>query len=700
MAPGKPIQKAESTPKEAIQKPEAVKSSPQEPAQGARVGKCAWCKMKRQGWCDKALSFYCEPCWSEYDSLHGTDGTDYAGKVWHDAILGEDNDVDGKKALQFAKNLEMDVKPPVPVTGKTTIVEDGEDEECDEEGDLVGELPQAFGGAKKAGDVVSKAPTEVQTAHIIVLVDTSGSMRTVDVVSEDGSAWVSRITAVTDSLSTFFEKQKESACPHKFSLVSFNQQSRVHFPAKTAKQAIHHLKQVDFAASYGTHFVQGLAAAKDLLPVAKGTPHLLFFTDGRPADGTQMIQLAQQMMGACADLRIHAIGFGDGLDFDMLQQLTSIGRGTFAPSGRSIVALDHAFASVTTTITVTQTVTSQSSKSSKSSAFSFQGTQAPSCQDDSSRNSRQQNLTLRNANFEPANQYFWGPNRSVSFTCCCRYFTFDGKCFQEHAKSSAYQRYPVSLRLQPFTQGGMRLVYCFKDSLIPSYVDQFAVDEYGGNDARLVAKLSRYVDDWHNSYEVVSSYAKSSAAAKFYARVFGFTALERIGFDARKMPRLVFVECNLYEAEKGSDAPATFMVGERYLPGLFRKYNSNHGYVDLEAPDSDIAQAFSHFTFEASRGKHMVLDLQGVHLGKGQRFRPHLILTDPQVVSLERSFGPGDLGEKGMRAFFRTHKCGKTCRQMKLDEHAWKRLRLTRQQDTSTAQHGENERWPAIRQFY
>ena len=142
------------------------------------------------------------------------------------------------------------------------------------------------------------------------------------------------------------------------------------------------------------------------------------------------------------------------------------------------------------------------------------------------------------------------------------------------------------------------------------------------------------------------------------------------------------------------------MVGERYLPGLFRKYNSNHGYVDLEAPDSDIAQAFSHFTFEASGGKHMVLDLQGVHLGKGQRSRPHLFLTDPQVVSLERSFGPGDLGEKGMRAFFRTHKCGKTCRQMKLDEHAWKRLRLTRQQDTSTAQHGENERGAAIRQLY
>ena len=46
------------------------------------------------------------------------------------------------------------------------------------------------------------------------------------------------------------------------------------------------------------------------------------------------------------------------------------------------------------------------------------------------------------------------------------------------------------------------------------------------------------------------------------------------------------------------------MVGERYLPGDFVKYNSNNGYVNLQAPDSEFAQAFSHFTFEASEGSN------------------------------------------------------------------------------------------------
>mmetsp|Transcript_183271 Transcript_183271/g.581143 ORF Transcript_183271/g.581143 Transcript_183271/m.581143 type:complete len:669 (-) Transcript_183271:304-2310(-) len=104
------------------------------------------------------------------------------------------------------------------------------------------------------------------------------------------------------------------------------------------------------------------------------------------------------------------------------------------------------------------------------------------------------------------------------------------------------------------------------------------------------------------------------------------------------------------------------MIAERYLPGVFLKYNSNKGYVNHDAPDSEIAQAFSHFTYVISNGQSVVLDLQGVHIDTSRRNRPHLILTDPQVVSMDRSFGPGDLGAAGIAAFWKTHRCGPTCR--------------------------------------
>ena len=224
----------------------------------------------------------------------------------------------------------------------------------------------------------------------------------------------------------------------------------------------------------------------------------------------------------------------------------------------------------------------------------------------------------------------------------------------------------------------MRHVYCFKDSSVKLWAEQGRDEiamQAAGTDARMVAKLSRYTDEWHNSFDVVSAYAKSSAIAKWYSRIFMLAAADRLGLKGRSMARIIFVECYIYEARDGYDAPTKFFVGERYLPGSFLKYNSNHGYVNPEAPATEIAQAFSHFTFEASGGKHMVLDLQGVYVDKEHRRRPHIIMTDPQVVSLEKSFGPGDLGVEGMRAFFHSHKCGPTCHQMRLDPYTLKRLR-------------------------
>lgn len=253
--------------------------------------------------------------------------------------------------------------------------------------------------------------------------------------------------------------------------------------------------------------------------------------------------------------------------------------------------------------------------------------------------------------------------------------------------SSDYKHNPVSMRRQPFTHGGMRLVYCFKDSTIPLFVEQSLHESMRDSDAdaKMVAKVSKYSDAWHNSSDIVSAYAKSSAVARFYAHVFNLFVMDTLRWEGRQIARIIFLECYVYKTEGEATAPAPFFVGERFLPGVFRKYNSNHGFVDLDVPDSEVAQAFSHFTFQASQGEHMVLDLQGVHLDNQQRRRPHLILTDPQVVSVERSFGPGDLGNEGMRAFFASHRCGTTCKMLGLNRHAWKKGNTKGRKETSSS---------------
>merc|ERR1712032_1701769 len=98
------------------------------------------------------------------------------------------------------------------------------------------------------------------------------------------------------------------------------------------------------------------------------------------------------------------------------------------------------------------------------------------------------------------------------------------------------------------------------------------------------------------------------------------------------------------------------VIVEQFLDGDFVKFNSNNGYVNNDptfSANTEVMQAFSHFTYVDSRGKHMVVDLQGVIDG------PHMVLTDPQVLTRDRGecspYGHADTGWDGIKAFFGTH---------------------------------------------
>ncbi len=51
-----------------------------------------------------------------------------------------------------------------------------------------------------------------------------------------------------------------------------------------------------------------------------------------------------------------------------------------------------------------------------------------------------------------------------------------------------------------------------------------------------------------------------------------------------------------------------YILVEKFLPGVFEKFNSNGGYEDSSHP---VVTAFSHFTHTQTKGDVMVCDLQG-----------------------------------------------------------------------------------------
>lgn len=117
-----------------------------------------------------------------------------------------------------------------------------------------------------------------------------------------------------------------------------------------------------------------------------------------------------------------------------------------------------------------------------------------------------------------------------------------------------------------------------------------------------------------------------------------------------------FVQAQLLDLGESS-FPFRFMALEPWIPGKYEKKTSNAGQI---AKDSDLAQAFSHFTWDRTEGDIMVVDIQGVEN----------TLTDPQIHSQDTDrFGRGNLCCKGMDAFFLNHVCNDICHTLRLQAH-------------------------------
>ncbi|XP_075064037.1 transient receptor potential cation channel subfamily M member 7-like [Mixophyes fleayi] len=104
---------------------------------------------------------------------------------------------------------------------------------------------------------------------------------------------------------------------------------------------------------------------------------------------------------------------------------------------------------------------------------------------------------------------------------------------------------------------------------------------------------------------------------------------------------------------------------EENMAGRFRKYNNNTGNEIVPSNRLEKTMlAFSHWTYEYTRGEFLVLDLQGV----GEN------LTDPSVIkagerrSHDLIFGPANLGDDAIKNFCEKHQCNTCCRYLKLPE--------------------------------
>ncbi|KAK3386700.1 hypothetical protein B0H63DRAFT_391816 [Podospora didyma] len=210
---------------------------------------------------------------------------------------------------------------------------------------------------------------------------------------------------------------------------------------------------------------------------------------------------------------------------------------------------------------------------------------------------------------------------------------------------------------RPFAQGAQRLVAYARTaaSTSPLVVKSFKRGGRGGKglaqlveDMRIRALCKGFAVEFNAL--VSSSSLPSNNVTQQQQQLIDFIAVICL------KPRFFFDPGN-----EENDEPECLAL-EPFLEGKYVKYNSNSGFVSQDPSlqnFNETAQAFSHFTFERSKGEFLVVDLQG-SATNGLLTDPAIQTRDPNRFKLSST----NLGGAGIKFFFATHKCNRVCYQL------------------------------------
>jgi len=195
----------------------------------------------------------------------------------------------------------------------------------------------------------------------------------------------------------------------------------------------------------------------------------------------------------------------------------------------------------------------------------------------------------------------------------------------------------------------------------------------------LVGKESLFVENtrdytsFHRTFFIVQQLAKRMAA------FFNKQLLQLPGVDRLVTPTVDFLDCYVLQLRDETNSEYSALLVEKMLDHTkYKKFNNNDGYVlsssgknanelgnnpDTSFSIDDIPQAYSHFTYLASKRKFLVCDLQGVLNTDVEP--PIFELTDPAIhyskMTSRKDFGRTDRGEHGIQDFLETHECSNLC---------------------------------------
>lgn len=585
-----------------------------------------------------------------------------------------------------------------------------------------------------AADAVAPAEIELagKGAHAVLVVDSSGSMRTADV-----PGFESRAHAVYDCLVRDFaapQVKTGAARDVVVSLISMGDNATVLLKTQPLDETlIANLQRIGKRRpkSHG-NYIPALDKALEVMAADaanRASVLLLFFSDGAPSDTSKMEcehglavfdfnhkedpkmghrsagsawncrkNLHAKVRSECLD-RIKRIGqifgrdkvilrtlaFGPPKeDFTLLKQMAdALPRGEFQELGLNADSLRTAFSSLSSSMSELRTENGGNALTPRRDKVV----------------DKQQKVEVGPTMVE-GSKGWW----IYAFEDILAKVTINASGeLRQHLKPDTRLMQGIAFIQQPFAEGVERFVYRCTEVVIP--MDKKNVWYYAGSHdwdsdlmkayrqgLRLVAKEAKDVENLHKGRSFHDVFARVQQDAAALAMQFNRQQPNpRPDWNVSYLPTTLYcvkVACNdMYPSGEA------WILVEPELEGKYTKWNDNGGGVRgpppaaggigsmalLEEEDeedeeascatidvNEVPQAFSHFSYECSKGKQLVCDLQGV-------WNPDdgFVLTDPVVHYVSsrgkrHKNGATDKGLEGVKRFFNTHKCNALCAKMKL----------------------------------
>uniref|UniRef100_A0A914CDW0 Alpha-type protein kinase domain-containing protein n=1 Tax=Acrobeloides nanus TaxID=290746 RepID=A0A914CDW0_9BILA len=239
----------------------------------------------------------------------------------------------------------------------------------------------------------------------------------------------------------------------------------------------------------------------------------------------------------------------------------------------------------------------------------------------------------------------------------------------------------VQISEAPFDQGAERIAFYGRD--VSSYVEE-RVDESGSKSKSvskhvdsseikikykcedIVLKEYKHVGKGMNSARRYETTNQLQTIASYLAQLF----VKELKMKAKKEVVIKFLKIKTLSVSSAKNLRMMSCERRYSKDDKFLRFTNNTDYGMLESTAKkygvdlefvDLLMSFSHWTYQASDKKLMVVDLQGI-ISTTKTGEKAVFLTDPAIHCDDNTrFGPMNLGKKGMENFFSRHKCNKFC---------------------------------------